>query len=315
MDWLKKNYERVLLGVAAVALLACAGLVISSVQSFPDQFAGRDSTKPKISKIEPYPTEVIASAEKQLKSPRNWTSHEGSLFISRPYVLTEGKLVNPMEGGEDLHPPIKNSWLIQYDLPYWERDIREQDADGDRFSNLEEFIHGTDPRNPESLPPYYTKLSLEKFITVPFRLRFTGSPDQGHTFTINALDNPKSRTQFLELGQMIKDAPYKLISYTPKKVTENEIEKDVSELLIENTQTGAKITLVANKVANDPTSFAEFLYRYDGSTFKVEKDHEFSLKPEEDHKYKLIDITENKAVIQDQKTKEQFEVTKVAPAQ
>lgn len=311
MDWLKKNYERVLLGVAAVALLACAGLIISNVQSFPDQFAGRDSTKPRNSTIPSYQVGALESSDNKLKSPRNWTPHDGSVFISRPYVLKDGMLYDPLEGAEDLHPPIKNSWLINHDLPYWEKDIREQDPDEDRFSNLEEFLGGTDPRNANSHPPFHTKLTLVKFISKPFRLRFTGSPDGGQTFTINALDT-NSRTQFLEKGQMIKGTPYKLLSFTSKEVTENDIVKDASELVIENTETGTKITLVANKIANDPTSFGEFLYRYDGTTFTVQKDNEFSLKPNEDQKYKLIDISETEAVIQDQKTKEQI---KIAPAQ
>lgn len=311
MDWLKTHYERVLLGAAAVALLACAGLVISNVQSFPDQFAGRDSSKPPNNNIAPYPMEAITAAAARLKSPRHWTPRDGSLFISRPYVLRDGRLYDPLEGSENLHEPIKNSWLITHDLPYWEGDIKEQDPDADRFSNLEEHTWGTDPRNPESVPPYYTKLRLKKFISKPFRLIFTGSPDDGKTFTINTRDRG-GRTLFLELGQMVGDTPYKLLTYTPKSVTENDIEKDVSELVIENTETGVKLTLVKNKEANDPTSFGEFLYLWDNSTPTVKKDDEFSLKPEENRKYKLIDISEKEAVIEDQKTKEQI---KIAPAQ
>ena len=92
----------------------------------------------------------------------------------------------------------------------------------------------------------------------------------------------------------------------------NEIEIDVSALTIENTQTGEKIVLIANREANDPTSFGEFLYLYDNSRFTVEKDDEFALPPETDRKYKLIDISEKEAVIQDQQTREQHEI---APAQ
>jgi hypothetical protein len=55
-----------------------------------------------------------------------------------------------------------------------------------------------------------------------------------------------------------------------------------TSLTIENTQTGQRIVLVANKEANDPTSFAEFLYLYDNSKFTVKKDDEFSLSPETD---------------------------------
>lgn len=300
MDWLKNNYERAALILVAIILLACSGLVVTKSMAFPELFAGRNSTKPADNTIKPYPVEPVTAAATVAKTPASWKGYEGSLFISRPYVLKDGKLFDPLEGTEDLHPPIKNSWLIKYDLPYWEGDIKDQDPDGDRFSNLEEFIAGTDPRDKNAIPPYYTKLRLQKFISKPFRLIFTGTPDDGQTFTINTKDL-RSRTQFLEMGQPIKDAPYKLVNYEKKSVVENEIEKDVSELTIENTETGQKIVLVANKEANDPTSFAEFLNLYDNSVLTVKKDDEFTINPEPEHKYKLIDISEREAVIKDLK--------------
>lgn len=310
MDWLKNNYERTLLALAALALLACSGLVINKVLGFPEQFAGRNSPKAADHTIKPYPTETLTDSSGRVSAPPSWRNHDGSLFLSRPYVLKDNMLIDPLEGESDLHPPIKNSWLIKYDLPYWESDIKDQDSDEDRFSNLEEYVAGTDPRDKASVPPYYTKLRLQKFISKPFRLIFTGTPDDGQTFTINAKDL-KSRTQFLEMGHMIKDTPYKLLSYEKKSAVVNEIEKDVSELTIENSETGQKIVLVANKEANDPTSFGEFLYQYDGSTFTVKKDDEFTLTPENDRKYKLIDISEREALIQDQKTGDQHKILPV----
>lgn len=300
MEWLKNNYERAALIVVAIILLACSGLVIMNSMAFPELFTGRNSPKPADNTIKPYPIEPVTASTLIVKTPASWKGYDGSLFISRPYVLKDGKLFDPLEGTEDLHPPIKNSWLIKYDLPYWEGDIKDQDPDGDRFSNLEEFVAGTDPRDKASIPPYYTKLRLQKFISKPFRLIFTGSPDEGQTFTINTKDL-KSRTQFLEKDQMIRDTPYKVLGYEKKSITENEIEKDVSELTIENTETGQKMVLIANKEANDPTSFGEFLNLYDNSVFTVKKDDEFTMNPEADHKYKLIDITEKEAVIKDLK--------------
>ena len=116
----------------------------------------------------------------------------------------------------------------------------------------------------------------------------------------------------MEKGQIIEGTPYKVISHEKKMETRNEIEIDVSTLTIENTQTGQKIVLVANREANDPTSYGEFLYLYDNSKFTVKKDDEFVLPPETDRKYKLIDISEKEAVIQDQQTREQH---KIPPAQ
>jgi hypothetical protein len=307
MDWLRKNYDKAILTLACLALLACCGLIISHARSFPDRFAGRDSPRPPDTTIKALPTDALKEALEKVKSPRNWLGHDGSLLVSRPYVLMDGSLIDPLEGNRNLHEPIKNSWLIKYDLPYWESDIKEQDADGDGFSNLEEYFAGSDPRDKDSIPPFYTKLRLVRFISKPFRLIFTGTPDDGQTFTINTKDRG-TKTQFLEIGEMIEGTSYKIVSYEKKTETRNEIDFDASRLTIENAQTGQKIVLIANKEANDPTSFGEFLYLYDNSRFTVKKDDEFSLPPEPDRKYKLIDISEKEAVIQDQKTREQHKV-------
>lgn len=315
MEWLKTNYERAVLGFAILALLVSSGLIISNVNSFPAQFAGRDSSKPKDNTIKPYPSETLTAASSVVKGPPNWLVHDGSLLVSRPYVLKEdgnggNTLIDPTESPEPLHPPLTNSWLIDNSLAYWERNIKEQDPDEDRFSNLEEFLAGTNPRDKNSVPPYFTKLQLLKFISKPFRLIFTGSPDDGQTFTINTKDL-KTSTQFLEKGEVIKGTPYKVLGYEKKMAVENEIERDVSELTIENTEDGRKIVLVARKEANDPTSFGEFLYLYDGSKFTVKKEDEFTLAPGTDRKYKLIDISDGEALIQDQITKEQQKIPKV----
>ena len=307
MDWIKENYERAVLGVAILALLACAALVFFKKQDFPLLFEGENSSKTPDATIRQMPVDSVAAASELIRKPRPWTSHAGSLFISRPYVLKDNTLVNPLEEGEALHPPITNAWLIKYDLDYAQGDIKEQDPDADGFTNIDEFLADSDPRDPKSVPPYTTKLRLAKFIAVPFRLIFTGTPDEGQTFTVNSKDL-KSRTQFLELGQMIEGSPYKILSYEKKSTTRDDIEYDVSELTIENTETGQKMVLVVNKEANDPTSFGEFHYLYDNTTFKVKKDDEFALNPEQDKKYKLIDIQESEAVIQNVKSGEKIAI-------
>jgi len=296
MDWIKKNYERVVLGFFSAALLACAGWVSWQARAFPASLPDRKSEKAPDNKIVLPDIAAVEAAAAVLEGPRPWAGYEGSLFVSRPYVLVDGKLVNPLEGEQDLHPPIKNSWLIRYSLDYADSGVKEQDPDKDRFSNLDEFIGQTDPTNDKSLPPYYTKLFLKEFVPVPFRLKFNGSPDSGQTFTINSKD--LKGTQFLKLGDAIKGAPYKLLSYQEKKTT-GEMEKDISELTIQNTETGQKLVLVFGKEANDPTSFAKFSYLYDGSEMTVKKEDEFVLKPDVEKKYKLIDISAQEARIQD----------------
>jgi len=310
MDWLKKNYERAILAVAILALIGSSVFIVLGSMDFPTTFATRNSSKRPDNTIKPLPIEALQTASQAVDKAKIWTSHDGSLFISRPYVLLNNELIDPLAAGKDLHAPITNAWLIKYDLPYWEGDIKDQDPDGDRFSNLEEFVNNTDPLDAKSVPPYWTKLRLAKFISKPFRLKFTGTPDEGQTFTINAIDG-RSRTQFLQLGQMIEGTPYKLLSYKPNKITKDEMEVDVSELTIENTETNQKLVLIVRKEANDPTSFGEFLYLYDNSRFTVKKDDEFTLTPQSDKKYKLIDISQSEALIKDLQSGEEHKILPV----
>ena len=73
---------------------------------------------------------------------------------------------------------------------------------------------------------------------------------------------------------------------------------DVSELLLEHQQSHVPVTLVKGKVATSPQSVATFLYTWAGQReFEVRKDQEFSLKPQEEVKYKLVDVRPDKAVI------------------
>jgi len=309
MNWITKNYERALLGVFAFALLACAGWLIWQTVSFPETFSDRNSGKKPDNTIKPPDTQAVQSAASLAASPHSWSPHEGSLFVSRPYVLKDDKIFDPLEGGEPLHPPITNAWLVKYGLDYGNGKVKEEDPDKDRFSNLEEFLAGTDPTNEKSVPPYYTKLRLTKFDPVPFRLKFSGDSGDGETYTINARD-VQARTQFLKLGEMIEGAPYKLLSYEKKSINKNDMEFNVSELTIQNVETGQKIVLVYDKEADDPTSYGEFLNLYDNSKLRVKKDDEFTIAPEETQKYKLIDISAQEAQIKDLETGQQFRIGK-----
>jgi hypothetical protein len=298
MNWMKKNYERALLGAFSCVLLVCSGWISWQALSFPGNFTGRNSNKKPDNTINPPDVKSVEDAAALASNPRSWTPHEGSLFVSRPYVLRDEKLYDPIDGGVPLHPPITNAWLQKYNLDYGNPNIKDEDPDKDGFTNLEEFLAGTDPTNANSVPPYYTKLRLTKFDPVPFRLKFGGDSGDGETFIINARDT-KTRTQFLKLGDLIEGAPYKLLAYEKKTTQKNDLEMNTSELTIQNTETGRKIVLIFDKEADDPTSYGEFIYLWDNSKHRWKKDDELTLPPDNAHKYKLIDISAQEAQIED----------------
>jgi hypothetical protein len=310
MDWIKRNYDRVILVLLGVVAIACAGVIIASALSFNEIFASRNSSQPPSKKFDEPATERVKQRLELAKSPSQWLASDGSLFVSVPYVVNEaGELIKPTGPGQPpIHPPVENKWLFDYQLPWDNPDVLQMDPDGDGFNNLEEFLAHTNPLETKSKPFFASKLRLREFIKKPFRLKFSGIPGGGDIYSINTRDL-RSPTQFVRIGEMIEGTPYKVLSYEQKNVRrESGVEVDISELVIENQEDMRKVVLVLDQEVDDPTHIAKFVYLYDNSELQVKKGEEFSVKPEEHLKYKLIDISETEALIQQAGSDQQIKV-------
>jgi len=309
MDWAKKNYDTLILGVFTAVFVFNAAFLYFESSGFISSLPTASENTTNKSKATPAETTAIEEAkvitEKPFlwneKSPSNEESasnkERGNLFVSRLFILKGDKLIDPIEGQEQLHPPIPNDWLIKFGLNYTDANVKDQDADGDGFTNLEEYNAKTDPKNKASTPPKHTKLRFIKFEQKPFMLVFKGNPDgEGQEFQINANN---ARTQFKKLKEKIDGAPYKIINYVKKDAEKNGVPVDVSELTVENTETQVSIVLVVKKETNDPTSFGEFFNVLTNEKFRLQKGEEFTIKPDVNTKLKLIDISSTEAKIQD----------------
>jgi hypothetical protein len=135
------------------------------------------------------------------------------------------------------------------------------------------------------------------------------------TFGINAIDL-KQPTQFLKVGDIIPGTRFKIVKFTEKyHPNQYGTNVDVSELTLEQEETKDNLTLIKEEIAISPESVATFVYSWGQSReFQVRKDQEFSLKPQEEIRYKLIDVQPTKAVIVNtQKPNEPIEIGLLAP--
>ncbi|MEO7933648.1 MAG: Amuc_1099 family pilus-like system protein [Chthoniobacterales bacterium] len=313
MDWIKTKYDRAILLVATALLLASAAFVFLKTRSVGDTFAAYFS-KPSISNaIKPLNIDPINEARETLANPAKWKKQDKTIFVAVPYVLRKSGVLE-IFGNEGIEyvPGIPNKWFVDNGLDLLVPGIEDQDPDGDRFSNREEYaggVNSTNPNDPNSHPPFTNKLKLARYIQIPFRLIF--KVRDGEIMQINTVDL-KQPSQFLKVGDRIGGTKFEITKLEKKEGVDSLGTKtDVSEATVRNVETKAEIILVLGVIANSPDTYALFKYLYDDSEFKVKRDGEFHLKPDDKTTYKLVDINNNEAVITIPATGEKITVPKL----
>src|SRR6266566_4233951 len=313
MDWIRTHYDRVtLIAAASFLFISAVSIWWSAVQFGNNLIAHQTAPQPKKATPPGKALEVDHAAE-QLQHPAQWKSSSRSgLFVPEKHFIGANGLPATLQNTQ-VHPPVPNDWFEQHGLPIEDGDVLEQDPDGDGFTNLDEWYGRTDPNDKNSHPDYLTKLHLVSATEEPFRFMFASWV--GGTFALNTIDQSEP-TQFLKMGDTIRGTRYKLVKFVEKhERNQYGTNVDVSELVLEHEDTKAPLTLVKEKVATSPQSVATFAYDWGGrSEFEVRKDQEFSLKPLEEVKYKLVDVEPTKTVIVNtQKPNEPIEIGFAAP--
>ena len=313
MTWIRAHYDRVFVLVAALFLLSSALLIVWNVSQFSQNFSALQvAPPPKPASPLPQTLEMEQAAER-LRQPVQWIfSGRSGLFVPEKHFIDASGLPATLQSTE-VHPPVPNEWLEEFGLPITDGDVLSQDPDADGFSNLEEWQNHSKPTDKNSHPAFIVRLKMKSFVQEPFRLVFASWVDD--TFAINTNDL-KEPTQFLKLGNPIRGTKFRLLRFTEKLEPNRYGTKiDVSELTLENQETREQLNLVKEKIMISPESVATFVYAWGGGReFAVKKDQEFSLKPEEQIKYKLVDVQSAKAVIVNtQKPSEPIEVGLLTP--
>jgi hypothetical protein len=317
MSWFSKNYEKAALGGAAVVALGLAFLGWTKINKVDSDFAtelkGVGNNDPSVKNAD-----LVPKALGSLQSPRIWDQGEAQgrpvdLFTGIPLFVGRNptdKPVDPVGSPVPIHAPIPNSWWIQYRLDPGFGDSPQRDADGDGFSNLEEFNAKTDPTDAKQFPSLVAKLKYLHDQSLVWVVRPGFESEGGFTFTYEDSARGTNRATAAAIimpGQLfftegVMKNRFKLLGAEVRKVMNERIkeEQDVTFVRIEDQKENKK-----GKIYEIPASFREDLknnYRnYDrtavlsldalglgGSEFKVDENTSFSLPPDGPNKTYLL---------------------------
>ena len=214
MDWLQKNYERVVLIAGVAILLVSAFCIFQRAIGFQSQFAELQSHPPQRPASPPGKAKEVEDALQKLRQPPQWTfGGRSGLFVpEKHFIGTDGQPATLQT--TEVHPPVPNEWIEQFGLPIADADVLEQDPDGDGFNNFDEWQGHTNPIDRNSHPDYLTKLKLKSFSQEPFRLVFASRTED--TFGINTIDL-KQPTQFVKIGDTIAGTHFRVSQASPRR--------------------------------------------------------------------------------------------------
>jgi hypothetical protein len=313
-EWLKENYDKAALIAAAVIAVVLAGWLIFSSMSFAENFATEGTRRSD--ELPDLKMDALEAGKESLTTAERFTGER--LFASIPVLEVaagdETALRPVTRDSEPIHPPITNAWILDNSLNIADPNLPERDPDGDRFTNLEEFLADpkTDPNNIENYPPFIAKLCLQEMVSSDLFLTYKGSVD-GRNQQIEQ-SSPDGRYQDRQLLKQVGDRfgpndMFRLAQQTPKsQINEQGVREDISEIVISYRPPGetelAQVTLVQGVEWEMPTGTGNFLNRYNNESMEIKRGESFKLSNDLDNSFTLKEVSADGATVIDSEGKE-----------
>lgn len=321
IGWLKANYDKFLLVVVLASILASLFFLIFSAGREKKSLTDDQGEQPPFVRARQKSDKLgaaICDAIETVCAPfqlGGWTTRMvvaelrvNCVKCGRPIPVNaetcpfrncraqQPKIASPKTKDSDFDG-MPDEWENKYGLNP-NIDDAAQDADSDGFSNLEEFMAGTNPIDPASSPPPVSKLRALKIGRIPLPLVFGGAQHLNEAETLFLLKNARTgRDHYARIGDTIDG--YKVTAYEKKKVKVRkgtfDIEEDTSVLRLEKDGKKFELTL-GDKSGSQGEMAASLIYLIDNAKMMVKKDDILSLK---NTRYKVVDITAQNVIVAD----------------
>jgi len=261
------------------------------------------------------PEGVVAGLMAQWNHRPHLEQPEHRIFIARDIVYYPStdkiEAITPESKDPD---GITVAWKRKYGFALDDPTVASQDTDHDGFTNKEEFLAGTDPRDANSRPPVVLKLRVTAYNYVAFKMEFKGAnpqPDGSYKYQVNLI-SPNRRTLIVVKDQEVEG--YRVGNYTESIVERyNDRSKmtekvDESTLDMINIKLNEVVKLVLNKKTESDESQIAFATQIQGKEpepAQIKRGNSFTLDAVS---YQVLKAAQDSAVIKDVGSGKMFKI-------
>ncbi len=210
----------------------------------------------------------------------------------------------PAGAGADTGTQGYEAWFERYGLDLSDPKMLESDADGDGYSNRDEFLVDTDPTDPSSRPGFHPTMRLVSFEEVDLPMKVTAV--NGRRATVKNDDTGETAT--VEKGDTIPGT-----SYVVDRVTEQvESDKfgemaDVSRVVGRDKDSGQLINFMIGLRPRSQATSARLVSMQDPSvSVEIKQGQEFEWPV--GGRFEVVDLRPEQAVVKQLETGDVFTV-------
>lgn len=213
---------------------------------------------------------------------------------------------NPLLAGLSPEERAKyEAWFKKYNLTP-DPEVMDQDPDNDGYSNREEFLADTNPRDPKSMPGVLESASVKAMneVTVPMILREV----KGTKARVERTDT--GTEEELTSGAQPKGLPYKVTGVKHAiKADKHGVLTDVSNVSLENTATKETVVLIRDLPARSSETHA-VVVGPNGQEKKVHLDETVELPGMPGRQFKVMELRGDQVIVEDLATKSVLSIPK-----
>jgi hypothetical protein len=193
------------------------------------------------------------------------------------------------------------AWFKKHGLDLADPNMLDADADGDGFSNRDEFLADSNPKDPDSRPGIHKTIRLKEYTEV--RLPFVVREVAGEVATIEFQGEGTPAREKVRKGDAIRGTKLKIDRVETRLDTDKHGERvDMSQIVMTDSDTGDRVVALKDLPTRTSASFATLTDAEGKTTLKVREGEVFSWPDEPGVSYKVIDLRMDQIVVKDEQS-------------